>query len=125
MQKFLGEVLKICGGAKSSQGKCAPPRTSPQKPAWVNFVKLDLLIDIYYTGTFCKYTISHVKPKKTHIHIFMREIFKNPYMIVFLLHIIIMIFKRGIKVFLVLSHSCNHALLGNTFYMHVKNSKSH
>ena len=25
MRKFLGEVLKICGGAKSSQGRCAPP----------------------------------------------------------------------------------------------------
>ena len=58
------------------------------------------------------------------IHIFMQEIFKKPYMYVFLLHINRMIFKRGIKVFLVFSHLCNHTLLGNTFYMHVNISKS-
>ena len=30
---FSGEVQKFSGGCKTSQGRCAPPHTSPQNPA--------------------------------------------------------------------------------------------
>ena len=30
---FSGEVQKLSGGAKRSQGRCAPPHTSPLNPA--------------------------------------------------------------------------------------------